>query len=95
MSWVADFLARLDRGHDRGLAVGLDLLAVDFEPAGADEHLAEGLERFTVDAGDAGGLEEFGRRIENGQKPAGDEVVDLLLGLAEVLGRLRVGMMAK
>ena len=48
-----------------------------------------------ADARDARRLQVFGRGIEHGEEAAHHHVVELLLGLVQVLGVCSVGMMAK
>ena len=67
----------------------LDFAAVHRHPAGLHHHLAFALERLALDARDARGDEEFRRRIEDGEEAFCDEVVKLLLRLAQVFGRER------
>ena len=82
---VATFSPGLD-GDERRLVL-LRHLAVDREPAGLDQHLAFGLERLAGDARDAGRDQILGRGKEHGEEAPHDHVVELLLGLVQVLGR--------
>ena len=88
-------LARL-HGHQRGVGLAtagdagfLERAAVDGQPPGVGHHAALGLERMLFDHGDPGGHHVFGRREEHGQEAPHDQVVDALLGVAEVPGHLQ------
>ncbi len=65
-------------------------LAIHREPARVDQHLALGLEGLALDAGDAGGDLVFGGRVEHREEALGDQVVDLVFGVGQVL-RQRAG----
>ena len=79
-------------GFDRdevALVAVLAFAAVYRQPARVHQHLAFGLERLAFDAGDARGDEVFGRWVEDREEALDDHVVELLLGLGKVLGRLQ------
>ena len=89
-------LVRLDRDQRARAFLGvlarllLDrLAAVDREPAGVDQDLALGLERVCLDSGDPRGDAKLGRREEHRQEALDHQVVDLLLGVRQGLGRLQ------
>ena len=89
-----DDFVRLHR-HQAGRVVRLRFLAINREPARVDHHLAFALERLAFDPGDAGRHQKFRRRVKNRQETLRDEVVKLLLRLAQIFGRDEVGMIAK
>ena len=76
-------------GSDRHqvLVFAGDLASVHCQPARRHQHLALGLELVPLHLGDAGGLHEFRRRVEHRKETLDHQVVDLLLDLAQRLGR--------
>ena len=81
----------LDGHQVAGAVATAGVTTVDGQPAGVDQHAPFGLEGVTGHGGDAGGDQVFGRRVEHGHEAAHHQVVDLLLGIRQVLGSLQRG----
>ena len=78
--------------HQTGRVVAAGgMAAVDDQPARIDQHPALGLERVGGHGGDAGGDQVFGSRVEHCHEAAHHQVVELLLGVGQVFGRLQGG----